>query len=157
MTAREHRKTHDVKQTEKMIPRVKLPFVTMWPSWGFWVQIDSVKQAIKRDSVASGHVSHRRTSAVNNHLDYRFIVFKNVKQGSEVRRFCVCDNVIHIEFLNIVFLRLGVGVFLLGFVSPRVSPYWEGVLEECNTLTTRSQRSRAGDTVHAKTNVQRNK
>ena len=35
---------------------------------------------------------------------------------------------IHIEYLNIisvaVFLRLGVGVFHLGFVPQRVSPYW---------------------------------
>ena len=57
------------------------------------VQIDSVKQPIKRDSVGSGHVSHRRTSTFDDHLDHFFIVFENVKHGFKIKRFCVCDNV----------------------------------------------------------------
>ena len=52
----------------------------------FWVQIDSVKQPIKRDSVGSGHVSRCRTSAINDHLDHRFIVFRNVKHVFAVRK-----------------------------------------------------------------------
>ena len=72
------------------------------PRVGFWymdlvVQISAVKQPIERNSVGSGHVFHRRTSAFNNHLAYCFIVFKSVKQSAEVRRFCVCGDVIHIE------------------------------------------------------------
>ena len=55
-----------------------------------WVQVDSVKQQIKRDSLGSEHVSHRRTSAFNNHVDCCFTVFKNVMQGAKVRMFCVC-------------------------------------------------------------------
>ena len=60
------------------------------------VQVDSVKRPIKCNSVGSGHVSRRRTSAFNDHLDYHIILNKNVKQSAEVRRFCVCGTVIHI-------------------------------------------------------------
>ena len=108
MAAREHRETHDVEQTEKMIPLLtgaiafrqrvcELVFGVDIFDLDLWVQIDSVKQPIKRGSVGSRHVSHRRTSAFNYHLDHCFIVFKNVKHGSGVKSFCVCDNVIHIE------------------------------------------------------------
>ena len=45
-----------------------------------WNKIDPVKQAIQSNSVRSGYVYHRRTSPFDNHLDDRFIVFKNVKQ-----------------------------------------------------------------------------
>ena len=45
-----------------------------------WNKIDPVKQAIQINSVRSGYVYHRRTSAFDNHLDDLFIVFKNVKQ-----------------------------------------------------------------------------
>ena len=65
----------------------------------FGVEIDSVKQPIQRDSVGSGHVSHVGAPAFNDHFDHDFIVFKNVRLGSEVRRFCACDNVIHIRYL----------------------------------------------------------
>ena len=44
----------------------------------FGVQIDSIKQPIKSNSVATGHVSHRLTSVLNNHLDHCFIVFENI-------------------------------------------------------------------------------
>ena len=44
----------------------------------FGVQIDPVKQPIQRDSVGSGHVSHRRSSAFHSHLDYCFINFKKM-------------------------------------------------------------------------------
>ena len=36
----------------------------------FGVQIDSVKQPIKRNSVGSGHVSHRWISAFDDHFDH---------------------------------------------------------------------------------------
>ena len=79
----------------------------------FGVQVDSVKQPMKLDTVGTGHMSHCRTSAFENHLDYCFVVFKNERQGAEVRRFGVCGNVVHIESINIisveVCLRSGVG------------------------------------------------
>ena len=40
-------------------------------------------------------------SAVNNHLDYRFIVFKNTKQSTEARKLCVRCDVINISPANI--------------------------------------------------------
>ena len=83
----------------------KLPCVNM--SSCFWVstylirilgvQINSVKKPIMRDTVDSVHVFHGRTSAFIKHLDYGFIVLKGVMQGAKVRRFCVRDNVTHIE------------------------------------------------------------
>ena len=36
----------------------------------FGIQIDSIEQPIKSNSVGSGNVSHRRTSAFNDHLDH---------------------------------------------------------------------------------------
>ena len=45
----------------------------------FGVQINSIKQPVKSNSVGSGDVSHCRTSAFNNHLDYSFIVLKHMQ------------------------------------------------------------------------------
>ena len=60
------------------------------------VHIDSVEEPIKRNSVGSGHVPHRRTSALYDHFDHSFIVFKTVQLSFELRSFCACDNAIHI-------------------------------------------------------------
>ena len=54
-------------------------------SLDFGVQVDYVQQPIERNSVRSGHMSHRKTSAFDDHLDHSFTVFKNVQQGFEVR------------------------------------------------------------------------
>ena len=43
------------------------------------VQINSIEQPIKSNSVGSGDVSHCRTSAFNNYLDYSFIVLKHLQ------------------------------------------------------------------------------
>ena len=79
----------DVKQGQQMIPsRVKFPFLKMSASWflvsmyfdlDFGVQINSIEQPIKSNSVGSGDVSHCWTSAFNNHFDYSFIVFKHIQ------------------------------------------------------------------------------
>ena len=39
----------------------------------FGVQMNSIKQPIKSNSVGSGNVSHCRTSAKNDHFDHSFI------------------------------------------------------------------------------------
>ena len=44
-----------------------------------WIHVD-----VKRDSLGMGHVSHCRTSAFDNHLAYRFMIFKNVVRCAEV-------------------------------------------------------------------------
>ena len=43
------------------------------------VQINSIEQPIKSNSVGSGEVSHCRTSAFHNHFDYSFIVLKHIQ------------------------------------------------------------------------------
>ena len=55
----------------------------------FWVQVDSVKQPIKSNSVVAGHVSHWWTSAFDDHLDHRFVIFNNVGHRARTRRFRV--------------------------------------------------------------------
>ena len=42
-------------------------------------QLYSVKQPIKRNSVGSGHMSHRGTSSFDDHLYHSFVVFENVQ------------------------------------------------------------------------------
>ena len=41
----------------------------------FWVQVDSIEQPIKSNSVGPGNKSHCGTSSLKNHLD-RFVVLK---------------------------------------------------------------------------------
>ena len=87
----------DVEQSQKMIP-----FITCEISLcqyvcelvvgvnvfdlDLGVQIDSIKQPIKTNSVGSGNVSHCRASSLYDHLDHCFVVFKNVQQSFLTRR-----------------------------------------------------------------------
>ena len=48
----------------------------------FGVQINSIEQPNKSNSVSSGDVSHCRTSAFNDHLDYSFIVLNTYNKAS---------------------------------------------------------------------------
>ena len=43
------------------------------------VQLSSVNQPIKRNSVGSRHMSHRGTSSLDDHLYHSFVVFENVQ------------------------------------------------------------------------------
>ena len=72
--------------------RVTLPFISMSASsflvsayliWIFLVRVDCVKEPSKRNSVGSGHVSHCWTSAFDDHLQHRFVFFKNVRRQNE--------------------------------------------------------------------------
>ena len=69
----------------------------------FGVQIDSIEQPIKSNSVGSGDVSHCRTSAFNNHLDYSFIVLKHIQLSFLTRGLDIWRNSInvfhHIDFV----------------------------------------------------------
>ena len=47
------------------------------------VQIDSVKQPIKSNSVGSGNMSHCRASSLYDHIDHCFVVFKDVQTLSK--------------------------------------------------------------------------
>ena len=50
------------------------------------VQVDSVKEPILRDSVAPRHVSHHRTSPLDDHLDHSSVIFKDVQLGFALRK-----------------------------------------------------------------------
>ena len=70
-----------VEQTEKVVPLFTAD-IALCEDEGklvLGVNIDSVKQPIKPDSVGSGYVSHCRTSAFNNHFDYSFVVLQKFK------------------------------------------------------------------------------
>ena len=45
----------------------------------FGVQIDSIEQPVKSNSMSSGNMSHCWTPAFHNHVDYSFIVFKHIQ------------------------------------------------------------------------------
>ena len=85
--------------------RVKFPLVSMSASWfhgvnvfdlDFGVQIDSIEQPIKSNSVGSGKMSHCRTSSLYNHLDHCFIVFKHIQLSFLMRRLYVGGHKINI-------------------------------------------------------------
>ena len=98
----------DVEQTQKMIPFITCKIsicqyvcelvlgVNMFDV-DLWVQIDSVEQPIKRNSVGSGHMSHCWTSSFDNHLDDSFVVFKNEQLRLDLGRMCFGGFVIHIR------------------------------------------------------------
>ena len=50
------------------------------------VQIDSIEQPIKSNSVGSGNMSHCGASSLYDHLDHCFVVFKDVQQSFLARR-----------------------------------------------------------------------
>ena len=84
--------------------RVKLPLVRMSASWFlvsthliwiFGVQVNSVKQPIKRNAVGSSHVSHRWTSTFDAQFDERFTTFAHVQQRLALRKMCVCGDMVH--------------------------------------------------------------
>ena len=87
----------DIEQAQQMIP-----FVTCETSFGkdvgklvfgvdvfdldFWVQVDSIEQSIKRNSVGPGNMSHCWTPSFNDHLDHCFVVFKHIQQSFLMRK-----------------------------------------------------------------------
>ena len=86
-----------VEQTQKMIPFItceislcqyvsELVFGVNVFDLDLEVRIDSIKQPIKSNSVGPGNVSHCRTSALENHLDYCFVVLKDIQQKILTRR-----------------------------------------------------------------------
>ena len=54
--------------------------------WILGVQVNSVEQPVKSNSVGSGNMSQCKTSAFDDHLDHSFVVFKDVQHGSFMRR-----------------------------------------------------------------------
>ena len=61
----------DVQQMEKM---------------NLWIQIDSVKQPVKNNSVSSGYMSHCWTSASDDHFDHCFVVLKKCRASRRIEK-----------------------------------------------------------------------
>ena len=87
----------DVEQTQKMIPFItceislreyvcELVFGVIVLNLNVGIQIDSIKQPIKSNSVGSGNTSHCGTSSLYDHLDHCFVVFIDVQQSFLTRR-----------------------------------------------------------------------
>ena len=130
-------------------------FVSTNLLWFCLVQIDSVKQPIKRNFVGSGHVSHRRTSAFTDRLDHCFVVFKNVKHGFEVRMFCVCDNVTPtLTRIPCFFVLVLVLVYLL-WISSRNEFPCRNVVRRMQHFNNQIPKIESGNTIHAKTCIKR--
>ena len=80
----------NVEQAQKMIPFIKCEIslcqyvcelvlgVDVF-DLDFGVQINSIKQPIKSNSVGPGNMSHRWTSTLHYHLDHGLIVFKHIQ------------------------------------------------------------------------------
>ena len=45
------------------------------------IQINSIEQPIKSNSVSPGNMSHCRTPSFDNHFDHCFVVFKHIQQS----------------------------------------------------------------------------
>ena len=87
----------DVEQTQKMIPFIaceislcqyvcELVLGVNVFDLDLWVQIDSIKQPIKSNSVGPGNMSHCRASSLYDHLDHCFVVLKNIQQSFLTKR-----------------------------------------------------------------------
>ena len=82
----------NVEQTQKMVPLITCE-ITLCQyvcelvlgvnvfDLDFGVQIDSIAQPIKRNSVGSGNTSHCRASSLYDHLDHCFVVFRDIQHS----------------------------------------------------------------------------
>ena len=97
----------DVEQTQKMIPFItceislcqyvcELVLGVNVFDLDIGIQIDSIKQPIKSNSVGSGNISHCKASSLSDHLDHCFVVFKDIQQSFLTRRVHVSVNKINI-------------------------------------------------------------
>ena len=53
----------------------------------FWVQVNSIEQPIKRNSVGPGNMSHCGTPSLDNHLDHCFVVLATKRLDAKTGRF----------------------------------------------------------------------
>ena len=80
----------NIEQSQQMIPFItcKIPFCqdvcklvlgVDVLNLDFGVQIDSIEQPVKSNSMGSGNMSHCWTPSFHDHLDYSLIVFKHIQ------------------------------------------------------------------------------
>ena len=135
----------DVKQMKKLVPFVtcEVPFGQYVCELMFGVDVP-IEQPIKSNSVGSWHMSHCGTSAFDYHINHGFIILKDMKHSTKSRIFHVRRNVINIAQIKIVVLGWNfVLIVLAGFPVDWSLDLLDWFGEEWNTLTTKSQRSRA--------------
>ena len=117
----------DVKQIKKIVPLIacEISFCQYVCNMvlgvdildlNFWIQNDSVKQPIKSTFVGSGNVSHCCTSALDDHLDHGFIIFKDVQHRTNSRKLRVRWHTVNIAQINIVVLGWNLGCVLVVLV-----------------------------------------
>ena len=146
---KKHRENLDVQQSKMMVP-----FITCKTTFGqhvnifdldFGVQIVSVKQPIKRNSVGSWHVSHRWTSVFDDHFDHCIVLQKFpallcIEKCAFVLTWSTCDNWSTSRFA----FRLGLDLW---FRDQFPASPWVGdsvLFHEPNTSITTFHKSRAG-------------
>ena len=112
----------DVKQINKIVPLIaseitfcqyvcKLVFGVDKLDLNFGVQFNSVKQPIKSNSVCSGDMSHRWTSAFDDHFNHGFVILKDVQHRTRTLR--VRRHIVNIAPIKSVVLGWNLG-FVLG-------------------------------------------
>ena len=153
----------NVKQTQQMIPLItreislgqyvcELVLSVNVFDLDFGVQIDSIKQPIKSNSVGSGSMSHCRASSLYDHFDHCFVVFKHTQQSFLMWRSDGWGTPWDCLRLWIVWSgEQASRLFNNG--SPRSIRFW---VVFPTTETIRSHRSRAGNTTKPQSCIQRN-
>ena len=71
--------------------------VSMYLIWTFGIQINSIEQPIRCNSVGSGNMPHCWTPAFHNHFDHSLIVLKHIQQSFMMRGLDVEGNTININ------------------------------------------------------------
>ena len=103
----------DVKQMKKIVPLItceipscqyvcKLVFCVDILDLNLWIQIDSVKQPIRSNSLGSGNMSYWWTSAFDDHFNHGFVILKDVQHRTKSRNFRVRRDVVNISQNKIV-------------------------------------------------------
>ena len=113
----------DVKQMKKIVPLItceipscqyvcKLVFGVDILDLNLGVQINSVKQPIKSNSVDSGNVSHCWTSAFHDLFYHCFVILKKVQHRTKSRKLRVRRGIIDTTQIKIVVLGGNLGLVL---------------------------------------------
>ena len=80
------------------------------------VQIKSVKQPIKSNSVGFGYVSHCWTSASDYHCNHCFVVLRNVEHRTKLRKLRARRDMINVAQIKLVVLGWNLGLVLVVLV-----------------------------------------
>ena len=124
--------------------------------FGFlWVQIDSVKQPIQSNSVGPWDMSHRGTSAFDNHLNHGLIVVKTYNVAPAPECVVLDEMRSNVSWNDVGVLELDGGLCMFGSVACNGSlrSFCLGCLillgAEWILSITKSHKSKGGNTVHA--------